>query len=221
MEMAKEHDLINFSMKADVGARRYYNKEVLYKDGNLIVNLDGNDIPLGNIYHIEVVGTSRIKIEPPTEEKGMSEREKIIKALKCCTHDGCDKCPFRKYKCTCQIDLAASALAEIEQLTERLSYFQKSSDYHEGNQKELETKNAELQKEIKHLTEELANERNAVITFQESANAHRLKVGEVIKQNAELQKQVDELTKHLNRAIILLKEDSDLWFKYKFGVEVE
>jgi hypothetical protein len=37
---------------------------------------------------------------------------------------------------------------EIERLTERLDYFQKSSDYHEGNQKELETKNAELQKQV-------------------------------------------------------------------------
>ena len=40
---------------------------------------------------------------------------------------------------------------EIERLTERLDYFQKSSDYHEGNQKELETKNAELQKQVDEL----------------------------------------------------------------------
>lgn len=43
--------------------------------------------------------------------------------------------------------------AEIEQLTERLDYFQKLSDYHEGNQKELEAKNTELQKQVDELKE--------------------------------------------------------------------
>lgn len=110
----KEHDIINFSMNADVGAHRYYDKEVLCKDGNLVVNLDGNDIPLDKVYHIEVVGTACIYIEPPSEEKGMSEREKIIKGLQCCTHDGCKGCPFRRYKCTCQTDLMFSALEYIK-----------------------------------------------------------------------------------------------------------
>lgn len=54
-------------MNADVGAHRYYDKEVLCKGGNLIVNLDGNDIPLDKVYHIEVVGAARIHIEPPNE----------------------------------------------------------------------------------------------------------------------------------------------------------
>ena len=54
----KEHDIINFSMNADVGAYRYYDKEVLCKDGSLVVNLDGNDIPLDKVYHIEVVGAA-------------------------------------------------------------------------------------------------------------------------------------------------------------------
>lgn len=48
------------------------------------------------------------------------------------------------------------AKAEIERLTERLDYFQKSSDYHEGNQKELEAKNAELQKQVDELKEQKA-----------------------------------------------------------------
>lgn len=101
-------------MKADVGARRYYNKEVLCKDGNLIVNLDGNDIPLDKVYHIEVVGAARIHIEPPNEERGISQREKIIKGLQRCTRDGCNGCPFRRYKCTCQTDLMLSALEYIK-----------------------------------------------------------------------------------------------------------
>lgn len=61
---AKEHDLINFSMNADVGSYRYYGKEVLCKDGKLVVNLDGNYIPLDKVYHIEVVGEACIHIEP-------------------------------------------------------------------------------------------------------------------------------------------------------------
>ena len=52
-------------------------------------------------------------------------------------------------------------------------------------------------------------------------NSWKNKFFKVIEENAELQKQVDELKKHLNRAVVLLKENSDLWFKYKFGVEVE
>lgn len=110
----KEHDIINFSMNADVGAHRYYDKEVLCKDGNLVVNLDGNDIPLGKVYHIEVVGAAHIHIEPPNEERKISEREKIIKGLQCCTRDGCNGCPFRRYKCTCQTDLMLSALEYIK-----------------------------------------------------------------------------------------------------------
>lgn len=117
----KEHDLINFSMNADVGAHRYYDKEVLRKDGNLIVNIDGNDVPLNKLYHIEIVGTTRIYIEPPDEEKGMTETEIIIKGLKCCTRDGCKRCPFRKYKCTCQIDLKHSALSYILESQEKIN----------------------------------------------------------------------------------------------------
>ena len=49
---------------------------------------------------------------------------------------------------------------EIERLMERLDYFQKSSDYHEGNQKELEIKNAELQKQVDELKEQLNYEKN-------------------------------------------------------------
>ena len=65
----KEHDIINFSMNADVGAYRYYGKEVLYKDGNLVVNLDGNNIPLDKVYHIEVIGTACIQVEPPLNKE--------------------------------------------------------------------------------------------------------------------------------------------------------
>ena len=32
--------------------------------------------------------------------------------------------------------------------------------------------------------------------------------------------EIEQLKKCLNRAVALLKEDSDLWFKYKFGVGV-
>lgn len=53
--MLKEHDLINFSIKTANGARRYYNQEVLSKDGDLIVKIDGIDVSLSEVYHIELV----------------------------------------------------------------------------------------------------------------------------------------------------------------------
>ena len=54
--IVKEYDLINFSVNAEIGARRYYNKVVLCKDGNLIVKIDDVDVPLCEVYHIEIVG---------------------------------------------------------------------------------------------------------------------------------------------------------------------
>ena len=109
----KEHDLINFSMNADVGANRYYDQEVLSKDGNLFVNINRNDIPLDKVFHIEVVGVAHIHIESSDRETEINEGEKIIKGLKCCSHDGCDGCPFQRYKCTCQTDLMYSAFSYI------------------------------------------------------------------------------------------------------------
>lgn len=58
-------------MNANVGTHRYYDKEVLCKNGSLVVNLDGNDIPLDKVYHIEVTGRANIRIESPNEEKEM------------------------------------------------------------------------------------------------------------------------------------------------------
>ena len=57
------------------------------------------------------------------------------------------KTELRK-ECEEHEEFTKKAKAEIERLTEGLDYFQKSSDYHEGNQKELEVKNAELQKQV-------------------------------------------------------------------------
>ena len=59
MEMIiKEHDIINFSIKTEVGTRRYYAQEVFCKDGELIVNIDNVDVLLEEVYHIEIVGNT-------------------------------------------------------------------------------------------------------------------------------------------------------------------
>lgn len=99
------------------------------------------------------------------EEKKLTDEE-IVKALYICTTadddmDCIDGCPmYEEDYCTTKLlkmafDLIqrlqgekAEQKAEIKRLTERLAYFQKSSDYHEGNQKELEAQNAELQKQV-------------------------------------------------------------------------
>lgn len=67
--------------------------------------------------------------------------------------------------------------------------------------------NAELQKEIERLKTENCHDYHCMCLAQQ--------------EKAELQKQVDELTKHLHKAVALIKENSDLWFKYKFGAGVE
>ena len=54
--IVKGHYIINFSIKTENGARRYYNQEVLSKDGDLIVKIDGVDVSLSEVYHIEIVG---------------------------------------------------------------------------------------------------------------------------------------------------------------------
>ena len=56
--LVKECDIINFSIKTENGARRYYNQEVLDENGDLIVKIDGVDVPLSEVYHIEVVGNT-------------------------------------------------------------------------------------------------------------------------------------------------------------------
>ena len=55
----KEHDIINFSVKIDFGAQRYYGKEVLCEGNELIINTNDGKIPLHQAFHIEVVGTSK------------------------------------------------------------------------------------------------------------------------------------------------------------------
>ena len=50
----KEHYLIDFSIKTENGARRYYNQEVLSNDGDLSVKINGVDVSLGEVYHIEI-----------------------------------------------------------------------------------------------------------------------------------------------------------------------
>lgn len=52
----KEHDLINFSVNAKIGVRRYYAQEVFSKDGDLIVKIDDVDVSISEVYHIEIVG---------------------------------------------------------------------------------------------------------------------------------------------------------------------
>lgn len=49
------------------------------------------------------------------------------------------------------IKLIRQLQSEKADLTEKLEYFQMSSDYHEGNQKELEDENAKLKAEIEQL----------------------------------------------------------------------
>ena len=80
----------------------------------------------------------------------------------------------------------AKQKAEIERLTERLDYFQKSSDYHEGNQKELEAKNAELQKQVY----------DWVRVHDEQLHCMQV----LTIKNNNLQKQVDELEQELEKA---------------------
>ena len=53
--VVKEHNIINFSIKTENGSRRYYNQEVLSKDGDLIIKIDGIDVSLSEVYHIEIV----------------------------------------------------------------------------------------------------------------------------------------------------------------------
>ena len=53
----KEKDIINFSMRAEVGVRRYYNKEVFCKEGQLFVNVGDKDVPVSEIFHIEIIGS--------------------------------------------------------------------------------------------------------------------------------------------------------------------
>ena len=53
--IVKEHNIINFSIKTENGSRRYYKQEVLEKNGDLIVKIDGVDVSLSEIYHIEIV----------------------------------------------------------------------------------------------------------------------------------------------------------------------
>lgn len=161
------------------------------------------------------------------EEKKLTDEE-IVKAMDICLrqYKDCNDCPLVDYDdCTFirqqALDLIhrlqdenkqlkcdsyrtswkakfLEAKKEIERLTEENSNFKKLVKSLEDLKETLLQERAERIKQVDELTEELANERNAVITFQESANAHRLKVGEVLKQNAELQKQVDELKKWLD-----------------------
>ena len=70
-----------------------------------------------------------------------------------------------------------------------------------------------LDTKYKKLKEKMFNYETELLELKEDRERFRAR-------NAELQKQVDELKEHLNIAVVLLKEDSDLWFKYKFQVEV-
>ena len=54
--VVKEHNIINFSIKTENGSCRYYNQEVLEKNGDLIVKIDGVDVSLNEVYHIEIAG---------------------------------------------------------------------------------------------------------------------------------------------------------------------
>ena len=56
--LVKECDIINFSIKTENGARRYYNQEVFSKDGDLIVKIDNVNVLLEEVYHIEIVGNT-------------------------------------------------------------------------------------------------------------------------------------------------------------------
>lgn len=56
--IVKEHDIINFSIKTEIGARRYYRQEVFCKDGELIVKTDDGDLLISEVYHIEIVGNT-------------------------------------------------------------------------------------------------------------------------------------------------------------------
>lgn len=87
----------------------------------------------------------------------------------------------------------------VNELTERLEYFQKSSDYHEDNQKELEIRNADLQKQVEKYKDE-------AITFK-CEYEHQKDLLESKEEdyivldtlNTELQKQMDELKKRISK----------------------
>ena len=53
----KEKDVINFSMSAEIGTHRYYNKEVFCKEGQLFVKVNDKDVTLSEIFHVEIIGS--------------------------------------------------------------------------------------------------------------------------------------------------------------------
>lgn len=70
----------------------------------------------------------------------------------------------------------------------------------------------------------IAKETVPVVMYEQA----RKEMADIAKDYQEMAKFYDEkceeyeqLKKHLTKAVSLLKEDSELWFKYKFGVEVE
>jgi chromosome segregation ATPase len=103
------------------------------------------------------------------------------------------------------------AQKEIERLTERLDYFQKSSDYHEGNQKELEAKNAELQKQVEYLKQ--AND-NALDIISQGEK-------QILQVGKDTAKEIYFKVKHESGVELSFLNDLALWVKDRFGVAVE
>jgi dsDNA-specific endonuclease/ATPase MutS2 len=92
-----------------------------------------------------------------------------------------------------------------------LDYFQKSSDYHEGNQKELEVKNAELQKQVEYLKQ--AND-NALDIISQGEK-------QILQVGKDTAKEIYFKVKHESGVELSFLNDLALWVKDRFGVAVE
>ena len=99
------------------------------------------------------------------------------------------------------IKLIRQLQSEKADLTEKLEYFQMSSDYHEGNQKELEDENTKLKAEL----EQLMRDKNDIMQSYQDLAPTLIEDGEKIekleKDKKGLQKQVDELKERVRELI--------------------
>ena len=124
----------------------------------------------------------------------------------------CD--PFPKWQ-EATIEEIAELQKQVDELTQRLDYFHKSSDYHEGNQKELEIKNAELQKQVDELKED--NERWEAVYHIGEERKYRKMFNEEWKK--EYQKELDKQGEGLIAGSPDFDYVYELYFKQKAEIE--
>ena len=133
----KEHDVINFSIKVKVGARRCYEKEIFQIGDVLFVLVDGRCVPLSDVYHIEKIGRNlncKNEITYTTEIKQLTKERDEYKNLY--------ETMYRKYSNLQEKELNCEILRK-----ERSEYLNKA---------------VELQKQVDELKEDIA-EKDSVI----------------------------------------------------------